>query len=146
MGLSTKVIYKQFDFGISARANIGNYVYNSVAAERMNVGPNGVWSPLGFFENKVMSAFETNFTGGSGITFMSDYYVQKASFLRVDNITVGYSFDNLGFISGGRISATVQNPFVITDYKGLDPEIFNGIDGSIYPKPVLTVIGLTLNF
>ena len=77
---------------------------------------------------------------------MSDYYVQKASFLRVDNITVGYSFDNLGFISGGRISATVQNPFVITDYKGLDPEIFNGIDGSIYPKPVLTVIGLTLNF
>jgi iron complex outermembrane receptor protein len=93
-----------------------------------------------------MSAFETNFTGGSGITFMSDYYVQKASFLRVDNITVGYSFDNLGFISGGRISATVQNPFVITDYKGLDPEIFNGIDGSIYPKPVLTVIGLTLNF
>ena len=146
MGLSSKLIYKKFDFGISARANIGNYIYNAVAAERMNVGPNGVWSPLGFFENKVMSAFDTNFTGGSGITFMSDYYVQNASFLRIDNITVGYSFDKIGFISGGRISATVQNPFVITKYKGLDPEVFSGIDGSIYPKPVMTVLGLTLNF
>ncbi|MDD3787579.1 MAG: TonB-dependent receptor [Petrimonas sp.] len=146
MGLSSKVIYKQFDFGISTRANIGNYVYNAVAAERMNVGTNGIWSPLGFFENKVMSAFDTNFTGGSGITFMSDYYVQNASFLRVDNITLGYSFNKVGFISGGRLSATVQNPLVFTQYKGLDPEVFSGIDGNIYPKPVMVVFGVTLNF
>lgn len=148
MGLASKLIYKKFDFGVSARANIGNYVYNAVAAERMNIGRNGIWSPLAFFENKVMSAFDTNFTGGSGITFMSDYYVQNASFVRIDNITAGYSFDKIlgGVISGGRISATVQNPFVITKYKGLDPEIFGGIDGNIYPKPVVTVIGLTLNF
>ena len=148
MGLASKLIYKQFDFGVSARANIGNYVYNSVAAERMNVGRNGIWSPLAFFENKVSSAFDTNFTGGSGITFMSDYYVQNASFARIDNITAGYSFNKLlgGVISGGRVSATIQNPFVFTKYKGLDPEIFGGIDGNIYPKPVVTVIGLTLNF
>ena len=146
MGLGTKVLYKEFDFGISMRANLGNYVYNAVAAERMNVGTNGVWSPLGFYENKVMSAFETNFTGGSGITFMSDYYVQKASFLRVDNITLGYSFKKIGFITGGRLSATVQNPLVFTQYKGLDPEVFSGIDGAIYPKPIMTVLGLTLNF
>lgn len=148
MGLASKLIYKKFDFGVSARANIGNYVYNAVAAERMNVGRNGIWSPNAFFENKVMSAFETNFTGGSGITFMSDYYVTNASFVRIDNITAGYSFNKFlgGLISGGRVSATVQNPFVITKYKGLDPEIYGGIDGSIYPKPVVTVIGLTLNF
>lgn len=148
MGFATKIVYKAFDFGVSARANIGNYVYNSVAAERMNVGRNGVWSPLEFFENKVMSAFETNFTGGSGITFMSDYYVQNASFARIDNITLGYSFGKLfgGVISGGRLSGTVQNPFIFTKYKGLDPEIFGGIDGSIYPKPIVSIIGLTLNF
>lgn len=148
MGLASKLVYKQFDFGVSARANIGNYVYNAVAAERMNVGRNGIWSPLAFFENKVMSAFDTNFTGGSGITFMSDYYVNNASFARIDNITAGYSFDKIfgGLISGGRLSATVQNPFVFTKYKGLDPEIFGGIDGNIYPKPIVTVIGLTLNF
>jgi len=148
MGLSTKVVYKNFDFGTSIRASIGNYVYNSVAAERLNVGTNGVWSPLGFFENKVMSAFDTNFTGQSGITYLSDYYVQNASFVRIDNITAGYTFGKLfnGVISGGRISATVQNPLVLTGYKGLDPEVFSGIDGSLYPKPIMTVIGLSLNF
>ena len=95
-----------------------------------------------------MSAFDTNFTGGSGITFMSDYYVQNASFVRIDNITLGYSFGKLfgGVISGGRLSGTVQNPFIFTKYKGLDPEIFGGIDGSIYPKPIVSIIGLTLNF
>ena len=148
MGFASKLIYKQLDFGFSIRANIGNYIYNSVAAERMNVGRNGVWSPLSFFENKVMSAFDTNFTGGSGNTFMSDYYVQNASFARVDNITLGYSFNKLfgGIITGGRISGTVQNPFVLTKYKGLDPEVFGGIDGNVYPKPVVSVLGLTLNF
>lgn len=155
MGLSTKVVYKAFDFGISTRANFGNYVYNAVAAERMNVGPNGVWSPLGFFENKVMSAFDTNFTGNTGNAFMSDYYVQNASFFRVDNITLGYSFANIfNSRTSGRFSATVQNPLVITSYKGLDPEVVNvtptgttiGIDGSLYPKPVMVVFGLSLNF
>lgn len=148
MGLSTKVVYKNFDFGTSIRASIGNYVYNSVAAERLNVGTNGIWSPLGYFENKVMSAFDTNFTGQSGITYLSDYYVQNASFVRIDNITAGYTFGKLfnGVISGGRISATVQNPLVLTGYKGLDPEVFSGIDGSLYPKPIMTVIGLSLNF
>ena len=79
--------------------------------------------------------------------YFSDYYVQNASFLRCDNITLGYSFKKvLNVIQSGRLSATVQNPFVITKYKGLDPEIFGGIDNNVYPRPVMTVIGLTLNF
>lgn len=146
MGLSSKVIYNHFDFGISIRSNLGNYIYNSVDAERLNVGKSGIWSTLGFFSNKPRSAFNTNFSGGEK-SYLSDYYVQNASFARIDNITAGYSFDKLfGFISGGRLSLTVQNPLVITAYKGLDPEVFGGIDGNIYPKPIMTVLGLTLNF
>lgn len=146
MGLASKLIYKAFDFGVTLRSNIGNYMYNAVAAERLNVGRTGIWSTLGYFENKPVSSFETNFSGGS-LTYLSDYFVQDASFIRVDNITAGYTFKNLfGAISSGRISATVQNPFIFTKYKGLDPEVFGGIDGSIYPKPIVTVIGLTLNF
>jgi len=146
MGLSSKLVYKNFDFGVSIRASLGNYVYNDVAANRANVGAGGVWSTSGFFVNKPMSALETNFIGKTNWYF-SDYYVQNASFVRCDNITVGYSFKNLfKVISSGRLSATVQNPFVITKYKGLDPEVFTGIDNNIYPRPIMTVIGLSLNF
>lgn len=146
MGLSSKLVYKHVDLGVSLRSSIGNYVYNDNDANRANVGQGGVWSTSGFFVNKPMSALETNFVGKTNWYF-SDYYIQNASFVRVDNITAGYSFNNLfGVIASGRLSATVQNPFVITKYKGLDPEVFDGRDNSIYPRPVMTVIGLTLNF
>jgi len=146
MGLSSKIVYKNFDFGISLRASLGNYVYNDVDANKANVGTNGVYAASGFFVNKPLSAMQTNFVGKTNWYF-SDYYVQNASFLRCDNITLGYSFKNLfKVISSGRLSATVQNPFVITKYKGLDPEVFTGIDNNIYPRPIMTVIGLSLNF
>ena len=146
MGLSSKIVYKQFDFGVSMRASLGNYVYNDFAANKANVGASGVWSTSGFYVNKPTSALETNFVGKTNWYF-SDYYVQNASFVRVDNITVGYTFKNLFHaISSGRLSATVQNPFVITKYKGLDPEVFTGVDNNIYPRPIMTVIGLSLNF
>ena len=146
MGLSSKLVYKDFDFGVSMRASLGNYVYNDVAANKANVGASGVWSTSGFFVNKPTSALETNFVGKTNWYF-SDYYIQNASFVRVDNITVGYTFKNLfHVISSGRLSATVQNPFVITKYKGLDPEVFDGRDNNIYPRPIMTVIGLSLNF
>ena len=146
MGLSSKLIYKEFDFGVSLRASLNNYVYNDVDANRANVGQGGIWSTSGFLVNKPMSAFQTNFVGKTNYYF-SDYYVQNASFVRVDNITVGYTFKNLfHVISSGRLSATVQNPFVITKYKGLDPEVFDGRDNNIYPRPVMSIIGLSLNF
>lgn len=146
MGFSSKLIYKDFDFGFTLRASVGNFVYNDVAADGANVGQSGVWSTSGFLANKPQSAFETNFVGRTNWYF-SDYYVQNASFLRCDNITLGYSFKKvLNVIQSGRLSATLQNPFVITKYKGLDPEIFGGIDNNVYPRPVMTVIGLTLNF
>ena len=87
---------------------------------------------------------------------MSDYFIQKASFLRCDNITLGYSFQELFKTNGyqginGRVYATVQNPFVITPYQGLDPEVQSsadtpGIDNSFYPRPTTFLIGLSLQF
>ena len=146
MGLTSKLIYKNFDFGVSLRSSIGNYVYNAVDAGGLNVGAGGVYSSLGFYSNKLKSAFDTNFSGGSN-TYLSDYYVQNASFIKVDNITLGYSFkSNCKIGSGGRIYATVQNPFIITKYKGLDPEISGGIDNNIYPRPIVTMVGLSYNF
>jgi TonB-dependent starch-binding outer membrane protein SusC len=146
MGLSSKIIYKNFDFGITLRASFGNYMYNGVAASNLNVGSSGVYSSLGYLSNKVMSAFNTNFTGKTN-DYLSDYYVQNASFLRCDNISVGYSFKKLfGVIDSGRIFTTVQNPFVFTKYKGLDPEISGGIDNNIYPRPIISLLGITLNF
>ena len=146
MGLSSKIIYKQFDFGVSIRASFGNYVYNDVDSRNANVGQSGIWSTSGFFSNRPESTFENNFTGKTNWYF-SDHYVQNASFARVDNITVGYSFTNLfKVIKNGRIYTTVQNPLIITKYTGLDPEIFGGIDNDIYPRPVITMVGLSLNF
>jgi len=146
MGISSKIVYKNFDLGISLRASFGNYVYNDVDAARANVGTSGVWSTSKFFSNRPVSALNTNFVGKTNYYF-SDYYVQNASFLRCDNITMGYSFKNLfKVISSGRIYATVQNPFVITNYEGLDPEISEGIDNNIYPRPMVSMIGISLNF
>ncbi|MBP7369187.1 MAG: TonB-dependent receptor [Paludibacteraceae bacterium] len=146
MGLSSKFIYKSFDIGFSMHASIGNYVYNAVAAERLNVGDNGIYS-LGYLSNKPKSALKTNFQGTSPITYLSDYFVENGSFLRCDNITIGYSFNNLfKAISSLRIYAAVQNPFLITGYSGLDPEIFGGIDNNIYPRPMTTLLGLSVNF
>ena len=82
---------------------------------------------------------------------MSDYFIQNASFLKCDNITLGYSFNNLfkgASYKGiaGRIYALVQNPFVITKYGGIDPENASGVDGSVYPRPRTYMLGLSLNF
>jgi iron complex outermembrane receptor protein len=78
---------------------------------------------------------------------MSDYWVTNASFLQLDNITLGYSFDHLLDTKlNGRVYATVQNVWTWTKYKGLDPEVAGGIDNNMYPRPFTTVLGLNLNF
>jgi iron complex outermembrane receptor protein len=146
MGFSSKFIYKNLDLGFSMHANMGNYVFNDVAASKANIGISGVYSTSGFLSNVSKSALETNFTGKTNWYF-SDYYVQNASFLRLDNITLGYSFKHIaGLKVNGRVSATAQNVATFTKYKGLDPEMSGGIDKSIYPRPFQTVVGLTLNF
>ncbi len=145
LGFSTKVLYKNWDFGLSARADLGNYVYNDVLANQANVSAGGVWSSK-FLSNRLKDAVALGWTGASGYTF-SDYFVQNASFLKLDNITVGYSFDKLfGKNLSGRAYVTGQNLVTITKYKGLDPEVFGGIDNNIYPRPVMGILGVSLNF
>ena len=103
--------------------------------------------PLGFLANGSRNVLETNFTGNGDKYFLSDYYIENASFLRMDNINVGYNAGNLISRSTDlRIGVVVQNAFVITNYKGLDPEVPGGIDNNFYPRPRNFVLSLSLNF
>jgi TonB-dependent starch-binding outer membrane protein SusC len=89
----------------------------------------------------------TNFTENKPNAHLSDYYIQDASFLRCDNISLGYSFGKLfDVISSGRLYASVQNPFVLSNYSGFDPEKFDGIGNDLYPRPIISLIGLSLKF
>lgn len=145
MGLTSKLIYKNWDFNFSLRASFNNYVYNDVEAGNSNCKSTVIYS-FDALSNRPKMVLANNFQG-VGNYYMSDYYVQNASFLKCDNITLGYSFDKLfGKNISGRVYATVQNVFTITDYKGLDPEINGGIDNSIYPRPLVSLLGLSLNF
>lgn len=144
MGLSSQLSYKNWDFNFSLRASLGNYAYNNVQSNREAHG-NAIYDQAGFLKNRVNSAVETNFNDNR---YFSSYYVQNASFLRCDNISLGYRFNKLfNDRQSARIYVTVQNPFVITKYDGLDPEFNNeGIDKEIYPHPRVYMLGLSLNF
>lgn len=144
MGFLSNMSYKDFDFSFNLRANLGNYVYNNVNSSR---------SQLSLLQNNAVASnlpravLESNFTTTSDV-ILSDYYIENASFLRMDNVTFGHTFANvLNSRSSLRMYASVQNVFVITDYSGLDPEVFgNGIDNTIYPRPRTFLLGGNLRF
>ena len=146
MGLTSKVTYKNWDLGFSLRASIGNYVYNGVEAGNSNLSYSQVY--LGnAWHNVISMARDKNWKTAEVQGALSDYYIQNASFLKCDNITLGYSFGTLfGLKASGRVYATAQNVFTITKYKGLDPEIDGGYDGNMYPRPFVGILGLNLNF
>lgn len=140
MGFSSRFEHKNWDASFSARANIGNYIYNNVASS------NAFYNDMlytQYIRNAPVSIRDTNFQNAQ---FHSDHYVENGSFLRMDNISVGYTFNDL-FNQGTtlRLSGTVQNAFVITNYSGLDPEVFGGIDNNVYPRPRSFILGLNLN-
>ena len=151
MGLSSRVEYKRFDLGMSFRANFGNYVFNDVLRGSSNVGETGGWVQQAYMSNHLKDAMDRNWQTWELTANQSDYYVQNASFLKCDNITLGYSFDSLfkgnnykGI--GGRVYATCSNVFTITKYKGIDPEIGNGVDQNMYPRPISFIFGVNFNF
>ena len=147
MGLSTRVEYKNWDLGMSFRASFDNYVYNNNEQGMANVNPTEVWkSSLLYMNNYSYEAVDRNWQTYQITSQLSDYYVHNASFLKCDNITLGYSFSNLFNALGGRVYATVNNVFTITKYKGLDPEVANGFDSNMYPRPISVIFGLNLNF
>ena len=146
MGLTSRLSYKSWDFSFSLRASLNNYVYNSVEAGGSDCNPTSVYS-FGALNNRPLMRVANNIQNLKDNTLLSDYFVQNASFMKCDNITLGYSFKKLfGAPIGGRVYAAVQNVFTITKYKGLDPEVEKGLDNNIYPRPLTTLIGLSLNF
>jgi TonB-dependent starch-binding outer membrane protein SusC len=142
MGINSRVNYKNFDFSFSGRANLGNYVYNNVAA-------NSTYRALydiGILMNVSKLAEKTQFDPATNTRF-SDYYVENASFFRMDNINLGYTFrevfkDKLNI----RIGAGAQNVFVITKYSGLDPEVEGGRDNNFFPRTRSFFLNLNCTF
>jgi iron complex outermembrane receptor protein len=137
LGINSRVAYKQFDFSFSGRANIGNYVYNNVASGALY---STVYNQSGFFNNIPRQSENAKFTNTQ---YFSDFYIENASFFKMDNMSAGYNFEN--FLKA-RLSLTVQNAFTITKYKGLDPEVDGGIDNNFYPRPRVFVLGVNLTF
>ena len=153
MGLGSRLDWKNWDFGFNLRASIGNYVFNNVMQGYHNVSPAAVFEEVGAFylNNRPRTSVEMGWQTYNNHANFSDYWVQNASFLKCDNITLGYSFNNLfkrGSYNGvgGRIYGTVSNVFCITKYDGIDPEVFGGIGGDIFPRPISFIVGLSLNF
>ena len=155
MGLSSKMIYKNWDLSFTLRASLNNYVYNNVYSNNSDQGLSSIYAQSGFFTNFVKNHLDIGYQSVTDYDRMSDLFVQNASFLKCDNITLGYSFAKLwDYNINGRIYASVQNVFTITKYKGLDPEVFKktlkgydvGVDTNIYPRPIIVMLGLNLNF
>ena len=142
LGFTSSLKISDFTLSFAGRASLGNYVYNNIQTDqgyfdRLYGTTNVLW-------NINRSAIDDNVQKQTNLTF-SDHFVQEASFLKIDHITLGYNLDKiLGY--GINVYATVQNPFVITGYDGLDPEIGNGIDNNIYPRSTNYVFGLSANF
>ena len=143
-GFTSKMMYKNWDFSFSLRGSFGNYVFNDLEAGTSNVSASQVWAPSEYLSNRPKNVLAKNWQTYDNV--LSDYFVQNASFLKCDNITLGYSFDNLFGVASGRVYGTVSNVFTITNYKGIDPEVSGGIDNSIYPRPFTAMLGLNLNF
>ena len=143
MGLNTNLNYKSWDLAIVSRANIGNYAYNNMASSRsyeLRATENSV------LRNLHSDYFNTGFVSSTETNLSSDYYIQDASFFKLDNITLGYTLPEIFKESSLRIYGSVQNVLTVTDYEGLDPEINLGIDNNFYPRPRSFAIGANLNF
>jgi len=142
-GLQAQLAWKKWDLSISGHGSLGNYNYNAIASNSAELDRARIYANE-FLANRTQSALETGFQLKQ---VLSDYYVQNASFFRIDNIVLGRSFEKLCNIPlKGRIYGAVQNSWVFTAYKGLDPEVEGGIDRDFYPRPLTVMLGLNVNF
>ncbi|HYW97162.1 MAG TPA: SusC/RagA family protein, partial [Bacteroidales bacterium] len=142
IGISSYLTVKNFDFSFAGRANLKNFVYNN--NESNNALYQGLYNQSGYTANILKAVTRTNFRTAQ---YWSDFYLEDGSFFRMDYITLGYNINNL--VSGklkARVNLTVRNAFEITNYNGLDPEVLDGIDNNIYPRPRTYLLGLNLTF
>lgn len=141
LGFSNNLSYKKWNLSFTLRANLGNYVYNNNFSQSGNLTQIlGTAVILNGSPNYLVTNFKAQ-------QLLSDYYVQNASFLRMDNVNLGYTFGQvLKTKANLQLTASVQNVFVITKYQGLDPEVASGVDNNIYPRPRIFSLGLNVNF
>lgn len=144
MGLSSQFVWKNWDLGFNMRASLGNYAYNNTFSDNASMH---VYNDQGYLVNLYEDCLKTGWRGtSSNEQKRSDYFLENASYLKMDNITLGYTFDKFFTDKiSGRISASVQNVFTITKYSGLDPEC-SAIDGTAWPRSRTFTLGLNLNF
>jgi len=140
-GLSSNLTYKKFSAAFTLRGSFDNYVYNNIGAN-MGVLRN-IINPIGIINNGHRDYFNTGFRNNQ---YFSDYYVQNASFVRMENITFGYDAGQVFRGTTMRIGLGVQNAFVITNYTGVDPEINGGIDNTFYVRPRTMTLSVNLDF
>jgi len=143
-GLNIQFSWKNLTAALSGHGMLGNWNYYNVASDAE------MWNDLwinSFISNRLTSALNSNFQNAR---YLSDYYVRDASFFKLDNFTLGYTFPELLRFGeralGLNIYGTVQNIYTFTNYDGIDPEVYGGIDGTIYPRPRTFILGLKLNF
>ena len=141
LGFSNNLSYKKWNLSFTVRANLGNYVYNNNYSQSGNLSQI-IGTPV--ILNASPNYLTTNFRAQQ---LLSDYYVQNASFLRMDNANLGYNFGKiLKSKATVALTGSVQNVFVITKYEGIDPEVASGVDNNIYPRPRIFSLGLNVNF
>jgi len=142
VGFASKVKWNNLDLSISCRSNIGNYVYNNVWSAGATFSH--LYNPAGFLNNLSRGVYDSNFELPR---YLTDYYISNASFTKIDNITLGYTFYKIfGRNTKARLYSTMQNLATFTQYKGIDPEVINGIDYHPYPRPRNLVFGVNIDF
>ena len=139
MTIGSTVNWKNWDFGINMRASLGNYVYNNVMSTSSNIG--------GVFKNANLGNLVDSDVYFGSEQYLSDYWLENGSYLRCDNITVGYTWNELAKnFSRLRLYGAVENPFIITKYSGLDPEVASGVDNNVYPRSFKITLGVVATF
>lgn len=147
-GFGLNFNYKNWDLSSSFRGQLGGQVYNAAKValgwidKAIPVNTSSLSNVLNFYEG----AADPNFENIQGNIPLSDYYLEDATFLRCENIVLGYAFNNFSKNASLRIYGALNNAFILTKYSGQDPENFNGIDSNFYPRPKIYTLGVNLNF
>ena len=142
MGLTASVTYKDFDLSMASRASLGNYSSNRMMAASVE---NQIWN-LGRLSNVHSSYLDTGFLYFSDKNAVSDHHIQNASFFKLDNVTLGWTVDNVIDNNPMRLYISADNLLTITEYEGIDPEITGGLDSNFYPRSRAIALGLDINF
>lgn len=143
MGFTETIKWKSWDLTATARASLGNYAYNNVAS---NSVLNQAWNSFEILNNIHSDYLSTGFENLTENSLLSDHYIQEASFFKIDNITLGYTIPDFLGECNLRIYGSLQNVATFTNYDGIDPEIYGGIDNNFYPRPRTGVFGINIDF